>query len=251
MKTLTRYFSFLALVVACEASRGSEQIIDQRLHHLRVGQREWSDFPAQAEGPRLVLRFQAERNEGEWALRLRQQDVKQTWNLLLNGKELGRLRADENDMVVFFPIAAGRLVTGENTLQVEQVGTTPDDVRVGDVRLDHRSVKEVLGEGEVEVLVRDAGQAGTRLLPCKITILDAQGSLMTVAAGSSQRLAVRPGVIYTGTGQARFTLPAGDYTVHATRGFEYGVGSSRFTSSPALWFARSWQLAVRCQRRAM
>src|SRR5881394_2849156 len=85
-----------------------EIVLTPRLHHLRAaGEREWSDFPARAEGPSLALRFQAERNDSEWALRLRQQDVKQTWKVLLNGKELGRLEPDENDMVVYFPVPAG------------------------------------------------------------------------------------------------------------------------------------------------
>src|SRR5262245_14789278 len=77
-------------------------VLTPRLHHLRVTeQREWSDFPARPDGPSLSLRFMAERNEGEGSLRLRQQDVRQTWKVLLNGKDLGRLREDENDMVIY------------------------------------------------------------------------------------------------------------------------------------------------------
>ena len=99
----------LALVLGGDPVAAQGQVLDAKLHHLRVGgEREWSDFPAQAEGPRLTLRFQAERNAGEWALRLRQQDVRQTWKVLLNGKELGRLAGDENDQVIYLPIAAGR-----------------------------------------------------------------------------------------------------------------------------------------------
>src|SRR5947208_1902271 len=105
----------LALVCAGPAL-AKARTLDARMHHLRVGEREWSDFPAQPEGPSLTLRFRADRNAGEQALRLRQQDVKQTWNVRLNGKVLGRLLADENDTVIYLPIPAGRLVDGENTL---------------------------------------------------------------------------------------------------------------------------------------
>src|SRR5262249_26326267 len=98
-----------------------DQVLTPRLHHLRAGgEREWSDFPAQPEGPSLSLRFQAKANVDEWSLRLRQQDVRQTWKVLLNGKELGRLVGDENDMVIGLPIPAGRLLAGENTLVIEQ-----------------------------------------------------------------------------------------------------------------------------------
>src|SRR5205807_159277 len=98
-KTRTRYGAGLLLtLLACLAAgpaAAKTTVLDSRLHHLRSeGEREWSDFPMQPEGPRLVLRFQAERNEDECALRLRQQDVKQTWKVLLNGKELGRLAPD-------------------------------------------------------------------------------------------------------------------------------------------------------------
>src|SRR5437667_4186183 len=92
----------IAVLVASTAATAEQRVLDAKLHHLRVGaEREWTDFPAQAEGPQLVLRFQAERTATEYALRLRQQDVRQVWKVLLNGKELGRLVGDENDMVIY------------------------------------------------------------------------------------------------------------------------------------------------------
>jgi hypothetical protein len=208
-----------------------ERVLDQRLHHLRQGPREWSDFPAQAEGPSLEVRFQAETNASEQTIRLRQQDVKQTWKVLLNGTERGRLQPDENDMVVYFPVPAGGLVTAENTLRIEQVGKTPDDVRVGEIALDDRPVARVLSEATVEVVVKEADHPD-RELPCRLTVLNAQGALTTVGARSGDQLAVRPGVVYTGTGRATFGLPAGSYTVYAGRGFAYGIDSATFTVKP-------------------
>src|SRR5579884_2857358 len=125
----------LALAVLTSGpALGGEQVLTPGLHHLRAGDRpEWADFPRQAEGPSLRLRFRSAANAEEWTLRLRQQDVKQTWKVLLNGKELGRLPPDENDQFLALPVPPGALVEGDNTLAVEQVGTEPDDVRVGEI----------------------------------------------------------------------------------------------------------------------
>jgi hypothetical protein len=65
-------------------------------------------------------------------------------------------------------------------------------------------------------------------LPCRLTLLDERGGLAPVAGGAQTGLAVRPGVVYTGTGEASFTLPRGRYTLYATRGLEYGLGQQVF-----------------------
>src|SRR5262249_21257762 len=209
------------------------QVLTPRLHHLRPsGPPEWSDFPAQAEGPDLRLRFESNANPREYALRLRQQDVRQTWKVLLNGKEIGRLVADENDMAICVPVPRGALKDGENTLAIEQVGKTVDDIRVGEIVLDDRPVKEVLSEATVEIQVRDAGQGTPGALPCRITVLNAQGALASVGAESKGPLAVRAGVIYTASGRARFGLPTGEYTIFAGRGFAYGIDSTRIVVKP-------------------
>jgi hypothetical protein len=212
----------------------AEQVLTPRLHHLRAGaEPEWADFPRQAEGPALRLHFRSRPNAGEWTLRLRQQDVKQTWKVLLNGQELGRLPPDENDQALALPVPPGAVADGDNTLAVEQADKVPDDVRVGEIALDDRPVRQVLSEATVEVTALDAGEADRPTpLPCRLTVLDARGALAAVGAASGGHLAVRPGVIYTGTGQARFGLPAGDYTVYAGRGFAYGIDSARLSLRP-------------------
>lgn len=225
----TRKLVLFAVAIAWPAvpARAETTVLTPGLHHLRgAGAREWSDFPATPEGPGLSLGFQARPNADEWSLRLRQQDVKQTWKVLLNGKELGRLAVDENDMVVYLPVPADRLLAGENRLRIEQVGATPDDIRVGEITLDDRPVARVLAEAAVEVTVTEDGRAP---VPCRITVLTREGALMTVGASSGPGLAVRPGVIYTASGKARFGLPAGEYTICAGRGFAYGL--DRVTAS--------------------
>jgi hypothetical protein len=203
-------------------------VIEPKLHHLRAGTvREWADFPAEAPGT-LTVKFKAKANTGEQTLRLRQQDVKQTWKAQLNGKDLARLVQDENDTEIVLPVPAGRLVDGENVLVIESPGRLSDDIRVGEITLDDRPVKDVLNESTVEIVVRE----GKTPVPCRITILSARGALATIGASSTERLAVRPGVIYTADGTAKFGLPAGEYTIHAGRGFEYGIATVRVSLKP-------------------
>ncbi len=221
------------------------EVLDNRLHHLRIdGPREWTEFSRSSEGPRLDVRFVAERNTTEQTLRLRQQDVKQSWHVLVNGKQIGRLRVDENDMVVYFPVPRGTLVRGENTLRIEQderSKRSADDIRVGQIELDPRPMRDVLSEAILEVDVVDI--ESNQFVPCRITVLDADGALHTVGASSSRHLAVRPGIVYSSTGRARFGLPVGDYTIFAGRGFEYSLDKTRVTASAGQTVKR--HLAIR------
>ena len=158
------------------------QVVTPRLHHLRATEApEWSDFPKEAEATGLRLRFQAKANPTEWSLRLRQQDVRQTWKVSLNGKELGRLQTDENDMTYSLPIPPKALRDGENAIAIEQVGKVPDDIRVGEIALDDRPVSRILNEAIVEIRVMEAG-AASRQVPCRLTIIAAKGSLAAVGA---------------------------------------------------------------------
>jgi hypothetical protein len=205
----------------------SQRLVDDKLHHLRAGDvREWSEFPEQAEGPRLVVRFRSEANAAQQTLRLYQYDVKQPWRVLLNEKQLGKLERDENAAIIYLAIPPGRLASGENTLVIEQTNGIADDIRVGDLRIDPRPLKDVMNEITVELKVFDATDPNRKVLtPCRITVVNETGALVHTAAVSNDKLAVRPGVIYSGNGQARFSLPAGDYTIYAGRGFEYSIDS--------------------------
>jgi hypothetical protein len=83
--------------------------------------------------------------------------------------------------------------------------------------------------GAGTVLVRVTETKTGKPLPCRLTIVDSSGNLVAVQAEKSPKIAVRPGVIYTATGEARFTAPPGRYTVYATRGFEYSLASHSVT----------------------
>src|SRR5690606_24109353 len=99
----------------------------------------------------------------------------------------------------------------------------PDDIRVGEVTIDARPMAGVLGECTVRIKVFDSETR--KGLPARVTIVDHEGVLQTVNAALSERLAVRPGTVYTADGQAVFSLPAGAYTIYAGRGFEYSLAS--------------------------
>ena len=70
----------------------------------------------------------------------------------LNGKRLGELRIDENDMVLYFAVPAGTLEDGSNQLTISQDERSKvvDDIRVGEIELDPRPLATVLNEGPLK-----------------------------------------------------------------------------------------------------
>ncbi|MCY2966812.1 MAG: CehA/McbA family metallohydrolase, partial [Planctomycetota bacterium] len=228
----TSLLTFATVLASIAFSPGAEPAaplsLTPRLHHLRIaGPREWSDFPAIPESSRLELKFISQRNASEATLVFRQQDVKQPWKIRLNDRLLGELTIDENDMVVALRVPADVLRDGDNVLLLEQDNgaKTPDDIRVGEMTLDRRPRPEVLGEATVKVEVLDVDTG--RRIPVRITIVNDSGALQSLGTSSDQHLAVRPGVVYTGDGNAVLSLPAGKYVVSAGRGFEYSLASQR------------------------
>jgi hypothetical protein len=206
----------------CAPARPEQTTLTDRLHHLRAdGPREWNDFPETPEASLLRLEFNAKPNATTATLRLRQQDVKQQWQVLLNENELGRLHVDENDMLVYFEVPAGTLVEGKNSLLVQQRGERVDDIRVGEIILDDRARRTCLSEASVRIAVVD--QDSKQATPCRITVLNEAGALQSSGTDSSNHLAVRPGTIYTSTGVAELDLPSGKYRIVAGRGFEYSM----------------------------
>jgi hypothetical protein len=211
----------LAAAVLGQPAPASDLVLTSRLHHLRIGEaREWSDFPAVAEGPALVLPFEATANPGERTLRLRHRDLKGAWRVLVNGREIARLPPEDADTISDWAIPAGALRDGANELRVEGTAAA-DDVFVGEIRVVDRARAALLTEATIDVTVREA--PGGQAIPSRITVTDANGTLVTLGTTSDAMHAVRPGVVYTATGTARLQLPAGRYVIHAGRGFEYGV----------------------------
>lgn len=203
--------------------------IESRLLHLRnKSEREWSNFPLAPDAAKLSTTFTAARNSAEYGLLLRQQDVKQAWRVVLNGKRLGDLVRDESDQTAGFVIPAGALNDGDNVLVVEIASAKDpaDDIRVGQIRLIHGPLMGALSEAALDVEVTDESR---RNVPCRITIVDSEGSLVALGVSSNDELAIRAGTAYTSTGRAHLKLPAGKYTVFAGRGFEYSLARADVT----------------------
>ncbi|MGH9370562.1 MAG: CehA/McbA family metallohydrolase [Vicinamibacterales bacterium] len=215
-------FVLVALMATVPSSARADVAITGRMHHLRSGtDREWSEFPAKAEGSVLALTFEATRHDTEHTLRLRHRDLKQPWRVLVNGKEIARLPFDEADMITYWPVPAGTLQDGANALRIECAGKSSDDVAIGELTLIERPRDQVLSEVTVDVSVREA--PGGRAIPSRITVVNEQGTLMSLGNASGAQHAVRPGVVYARNGNARLKLPAGAYVIYAGRGFEYSV----------------------------
>ncbi len=221
-------FALLISLVMIENIIASEPVvITSKMTHVRSsGDREWTTFPEAAEKKELSLSFQANENQNEAMLLLRQSDVKLSWNVELNETILGKLSRDGSDQQYSFRVPPKALKAGENQLRIFQVGKpTPDDILVGEIVLYPEPIQKALSEAELAIEVVD-GQSGKHL-PCKITIVNEAGTLVATTAQSNDQQAVRSGVIYTGNGKAECGLPAGTYTIYAGRGFEYGIDQQK------------------------
>jgi hypothetical protein len=195
--------------------------LDPGTHHLGVaGEPEWQELDGMMpEARSLEIKFAAQANAQPATLLIRQRDVKLKWPILLNGRRLGWLELNENPLTTAIAVPPGALHEGENTLSILSPETA-DDIFVSGVALDSRPAAQALHEASVLVTVTEKDRGA---VPCRLTIVDSQGGLAPLHAATDQSLAVRTGVIYTGSGRAEFGLSAGDYTIYATRGFEYGV----------------------------
>jgi hypothetical protein len=207
--------------------QAEDVVVTDRMHHLRqMEPREWSTFPEKAEATKLELKFDGKAIAHERCLSLRQQDIKEIWTISLNGKSLGKLHRDENDMRVYYEVGADVVKDGENTLTIEcPKGRKPDDILVGEISLHERSKTRILEQATFDVAV--VSLPGNAPTPARITVLNDQGSLQECLTESKGALAVRPGTIYTAGQSVTISLPAGDYRVLAGRGFEYSLAEKK------------------------
>ncbi len=200
-------------------------IVTPRRNHLRSGSEpEWDEFGGEKELPRrLDLHFSAQPNTSEATLFIWQDDVKKEWMVELNGTRIGQLFLMEAPVVHTIAIAKGMLGEGTNTLSILPPRDN-DDIFVGPVHLDSRPPNHAVSEAEL--LVRVLDRTTRQPLPSRLTIVDQSGALVPLRS-TNQLLAVRPGVTYTASGEAALRIPAGNYTVYATRGFEYGCATGQ------------------------
>jgi hypothetical protein len=126
-------------------------------------------------------------------------------------------------MRTYFIIPKESIVNGDNELRIEPASAIKDEILIGEIWLDQRPRDIVLNEAQLDIEIYDATL--NQLIPSRITIIDNRGSLQTIGSETAEQLAVRPGMVYTGNGQANLKVPAGKYKIYAGRGFEYGIDS--------------------------
>jgi hypothetical protein len=221
------YSNLLLLLFFVAETNAQEQVLDSMMHLVSNGtQPEWEEFYHRTPLAELTIQFQSQENLTEQTIELRQYDVKEKWQVILNGNKLGNLVSDMNDMKIYLVVPPKVLHAGMNTLRILPLTKVADDIEIGEVVLHQRTQMEVLHEASLELEVADKKNNS---IPCKITITDAAGVLQTVAVAPQKGLAVRPGNIYSLNGKLFLGLPAGEYTIYAGRGFEYSVDSTRIS----------------------
>ncbi len=216
--------------LATRAEEASRLLIPHMVPLRSLESREWAEFPEQIGNSSLRLTFAADPKQ-DWTLQLRQLDVKQGWNVLLNGQKLGALERNENAQIATFAIPQKLLQTAGNLLAVEPAGhRSSDDIAIGQVRLIPYPPSQALTKATIEVQVVDdeSGQS----VPARITLTHLDGTLAAVGNQSTAGTAVRTGVLYTLSGAAKIKTMAGDYRVYATRGFEWSVAEQTISLQP-------------------
>lgn len=204
-------------------------LVAGRLHLGVAGQTEWAEFQNEPlHGPALQHKFSAVSNAAQHCLLITQKDVKQSWQVRLNGQRLGNLTRMEEALQSAYIIPPGTLVDGENVLEVLPPPNVADDIWLGPVLHQSAPLAAHLGQARLEITVEDADAVPPGApLPCRLTLVQAADgeTLQALTAGPAGQVAAREGVVYTATGRATLSVPAGDYRLFAGRGFEWSLAS--------------------------
>jgi hypothetical protein len=236
----------LLLLAGCASDPGTTRTLWDDSSYLRQGNAPlWVEFQRRTpSGKQLDLTFDAHPNSEENTLFIRQDLVRERWTIMLNGTKVGELQKDETPLIQGYAVPPGLLKEGRNTLSITPPRES-DDILVGPIRLDSRPLAQAMGECALQVTILDPLTSAA--LPCRLTVTERDGTLAPILAPKDPRIAVRPGVVYTAEGQVKFSLPAGRYTVTATRGFEYGMDRHTVTLKPG----GGAQFVLRLRREVM
>jgi hypothetical protein len=133
---------------------------------------------------------------------------------LLDRKKRGLLREATLELTVTEPLVISPLnLPKDDREYLRQAGALKKFGETSKGRTLEQRWLEILRDGTSELPV-----------PCRITILNSDGSLQECLAESERQVAFRPGTVYAGNRPVRILLPAGDYRVLVGRGFEYSLG---------------------------
>ena len=224
--SLLNLSSVLMTLLSLISLMSSAQIrfADSSSHHLRSSNElEWDEFANGIPKKELTIFFDVS-GKHQHSLSITQYDVKQNWNVLLNDKKIGSLVVDGNKMRTYFDLLPEFLVIGKNKLSVQPASQVADDIVISEITIDERPRATLLSQSTVniEVLERKTNKA----IPARITIVDKKSILQETGTNNENRVAVRPGFIYTGSGRASLLIPEGEYIIYAGRGFEYSIDST-------------------------
>jgi len=226
---------FILVLLTLPAS--ADQSLTPKTHHLRYGDHaEWDNLTTTPESNRLSLTFTSAPNTTEKALRLRHRDLRHAWLISLNGKDLARIGPENDEMLISLPIPPNQLRDGNNELVITPVTPSKalhqfsDDIFIGPIDLLDSTREAYLTTATLDLSLTDADTA--KPIPGRFTIVDSHGARIDIATPSSNSLAIRPGVVYTGTGRAQIHLPTGAYKIYAGRGFEWGLDSTTIELAP-------------------
>jgi len=197
---LPSVFSLLVVAaLAVPAQEGPVLTLDPGYHHLGDDATpEWTEASAEPEGQRYEVAFESPALAREGTLGLRQRNVNDPWSIVLNGHTVATLKPGEELVERFYPVPAGTLVDGTNTLVIE--GAVPtDDIVIGDLRLWRAPFREVFDLRRIRVRVLDAADRSP--LPGRIAVTTtATDEPVTLYYGERALAAVREGLIYAADG---------------------------------------------------
>ena len=110
--------------------------VHPKLHHLGndvvAG---WTDSSPKPEGFVLRVPFNFNGKGDAYSLALTQEHIHNAWSVMLNGREIGRLRETVAREVSRYNIPKGLLKQGANELVVQRAEDSKDDIQVGKVQL--------------------------------------------------------------------------------------------------------------------
>jgi len=110
--------------------------VDPKLHHLgdnRVAG--WTESSPEPKGFELKIPFEFKGSEGIYSLAIEQHHVHNDWAIMVNGREIGRLKIDAAKQVTVVPAPKGLLKQGANQMVIQAIGKSDDDIQVGRIKL--------------------------------------------------------------------------------------------------------------------
>jgi hypothetical protein len=127
----------LLVELVAQGLKGAAAIdVDGKLHHLGdnvvAG---WTDSSPDPKGFELKIPFELKASEGIYSLAIEQHHVNNDWAIMVNGREIGRLKKDNAKQVTMIPVPKGLLKQGANQMVIQAIGKSNDDIQVGRIKL--------------------------------------------------------------------------------------------------------------------